>query len=680
MSGMKNSSHDTVQHLVDQAASFNLFVTPDAQAGATAIRAPGGTGEVIGLSASETLHRFDIDLDLPTMSSGMKAVNRVGLASGRLDIRWLIAPHSFAAHPDREPPPTPLDASRSQRFVMQEAVFTLGEGRDGFRTFGTGRTFPMMIRGKPQLIAAAVGVFTSGFGNLQECEGNFTLCGQISAAEGFLGHIMVRILDPSGHFRTLSNLPPLEPGPDPDPSTTFLTWIAQKGTGPDQVNAVSLTPEGELRGLNIPVQLKRVEVGFTPDVSAGLRVLDLHTFEVIGREIGFGKESVPRTPTSGVPMAPYQFEGVSRYTFYDPDGGVIGAFTANVIEGRSMNVQLPDAPDLPALRFGYFGPIIQGFGCFEGAKGFLYGAAGSVFAPPPFDHVISNMYVARLSDPYGRFRTAAVLRKPTVTATSSAIAPEPPQRQVFKELVKKLDVNTEKYKRWRAGVKECSRQLSTAISQKFNDLLDVGDFPGLAIDGESLKTIFENKIGPFDPETFERYGGPAKGTFKFYDIHKHTELGSSALYSYWDRKTLMDGVRHYKQITGSDSRYYEPDKIPPVEQNKVDLLSNSYHPETGVVSYISMYQHGRQERTSFAYKLPHPHEVLWFVKDISINERPLHDNIFMLSHEWKGPCDGKMCYFMVGIFFDINFATCDIRVSSDQFWQALYTEESLQES
>lgn len=668
-------SHDTIQHLVDQAASFNLYITPDR---ASAIRAPDGSGEIIGVSASESVHRFDIDLDLPTMNSGIKAANRVGPEVGRLDLRWLIAPHDFAARPDREPPATPSDVTVSQRFVLQESVFTIGNG-GGFRSFGAGRTFPMTISGKPELIAAGVGVLTSGFGSLQGCEGNFTLCGHISAAEGFRGHIMVRILDPSGRLRTLSELPGMAGGPDPDPSTTFLTWVAQKGSGPDQENTASITPDGEVRGLNIPVQLKRVQVGFIPDESAGLRAIDFRTFEVIGREIGFGKESAPRTPTNGTPMVPYQFEGVSRYTFYDPDGAVVGAFTANVVEGRSMNVQLPAAPDQPALRFGYFAPIIQGFGCFEGVKGFLYGAAGSVFAPPPFDHVITNMYVARVSDPNGRFRTAAILRKPSAAVSGQpTAAPEPAQRQIFKAMVKKLDEKIPTHKRWRAGVTECSRQLSTAIAQKYNSLLDAGDFPGLRIDGESLKTIFEGTIKPFDAETFERYHGPATGVFKYYDIHNRKELGSSVLYSFWDRKTLMDGVRHYKQITGSDTGYYEPDRIPPVEENKVDLLANSYHPETGVVSFISIYQHGRQERTSFAYKMPHDHEVLWFVKDLSIDDKPLRDNVFMLSHEWKGPCNGKTCYFMVGIFFDINFATCDIRVSSDQFWRALYTEDTSQ--
>jgi hypothetical protein len=674
MGGAAAYSHDEIQSLVDQAASFNLFVASHEPTPGGLIRRLGKGGEIIGFECSETVHRFAIDLDLPTVQSGVKAANRLGARAGRIDFRWMIAPHDFVARPGLEPPPTPLDCSRSQRLTIQQAVFTFGDGTYGLRSFGAGRTFPMMVQGKPQLAVAAVGVFTEAFGRLQECEGNFTLCGQLSPQGTFLGHIMVRILDPLGVFRTRGELPPIEAAENPDPATTFLTWIAQKGKTPDQENSVSLNPDGQMRGLNIPVALKRVEVDFAPCGTRGLTALDLTTGEIIGREIGFGREASPRTGVNGTALTPFQFEGVSRYTFYDSEGRNVGAFTANVLEGRSIQVALPRAPDQPALRFGYFGPIIQGFGCFRGAQGFLYGAAGSVFAPPPSDHVISNMYVARISDPEGRFRAAAVSRplRTSVTVQES----EPPARKYFKELVKQLDRHIPDYQRWRADFKQCSRAISHAVVSKYNELAKYGDFADLPIDVDKLKEIFEGSIKPFDEETFERYQGPAKGTFKFYDIATGKEAGSSVLYSYWDRKSFISGERHYKQITGSEQGYFEPDKIPDPGENKVDLLANSYHPATGVTSYISMYQHGRQLRTSFAYKLPHQHEVLWFVKDLFKDGKEVHDNIFMASHEWKGMLNGKMCYLMVGIFFDIDPDECKVEVSGNQFWRALYEEDT----
>jgi hypothetical protein len=95
---------------------------------------------------------------------------------------------------------------------------------------------------------------------------------------------------------------------------------------------------------------------------------------------------------------------VSLYSFYDSGGNTVGTLTANVLEGRRFDVRFSRAPQEPGLRFGFFGPIIFGTGCFKGAQGVLYGASGSVFKFPPESHVISNWYVLRLLDPDGKFR------------------------------------------------------------------------------------------------------------------------------------------------------------------------------------------------------------------------------------------------------------------------------------
>ena len=42
--------------------------------------------------------------------------------------------------------------------------------------------------------------------------------------------------------------------------------------------------------------------------------------------------------------------------------------------------------------------------CFRGVRGMFYGASGSVFNPPPGDHVLTHLYMACLDDPDGRFR------------------------------------------------------------------------------------------------------------------------------------------------------------------------------------------------------------------------------------------------------------------------------------
>src|SRR5947208_333141 len=132
-------SPEVIQRLIDQVAGFNLFVVPDG-GNASGASADGTTGFVF----SETLHRFDVVLQRPS-AQGVQASNAFGETVGKLDIRWFMIPDDFVARPDCQPPATRLNPAISQRFAMQETTFRFGDGRDGFRSFGTGRTFPMLV-------------------------------------------------------------------------------------------------------------------------------------------------------------------------------------------------------------------------------------------------------------------------------------------------------------------------------------------------------------------------------------------------------------------------------------------------------------------------------------------------------------------------------------------------------
>jgi hypothetical protein len=56
-------------------------------------------------------------------------------------------------------------------------------------------------------VAAAVGNIMEGFGMFRGYEGNFTLCGDLAPDQGFLGHIVIRVVDPNGNLRTQAELP-----------------------------------------------------------------------------------------------------------------------------------------------------------------------------------------------------------------------------------------------------------------------------------------------------------------------------------------------------------------------------------------------------------------------------------------------------------------------------------------
>jgi hypothetical protein len=109
----------------------------------------------------------------------------------------------------------------------------------------------------------------------------------------------------------------------------------------------------------------------------------------------------------GTPASPFLFEGVAQYTFFDSSGRPAGTILTNVIEGRRFDMPLPGVPGDVAWRFGFFGPIIYGAGCFDGVQGMFYGSSASVFFSPPEGQVVTHIYMARINDPEGQFRAAA---------------------------------------------------------------------------------------------------------------------------------------------------------------------------------------------------------------------------------------------------------------------------------
>lgn len=375
-----------IQRLVDRAAHHDFLTRPGSVQ-------PHGAGSGAGWRLEQPLHRFDIEMGDPRTGVGVVASNIVRGRVGTLSVDLRILPWEFAALPERAPPPTPLDRSQSQRIAFQRVRLDFGGG-DGLEAFGTGRTLPAVLLGRPQLVVAGVANVLAGHGRFAGAEGNFTFCGELTAEGALDGHFMLRLVDPDGRFRAEPLRPHADERSELPAGVTFLTYLAQKGETTRSANVFSHGPDGRPRGVNIPVDLKRVRLA-----GGGLEIGG-----EIGKEIGFGRETKPRSAGSGTGDDPFQFEGVSAYDFYGPDGRTIARFSANFLEGRTFAMALEGAPGVPALRFGYYGVITDGRGQLAGLDGILYGAAGSVFLPPPAEHVITNLYVARVGDPEGRFR------------------------------------------------------------------------------------------------------------------------------------------------------------------------------------------------------------------------------------------------------------------------------------
>jgi hypothetical protein len=384
---------EVVLHLLDQAAYFNVLAVPESGHSASA----NSTG-TLGFEIRSVLHRLESTAQTPVRDAGMKVAYEVGESFGTFCSRWAVISDDFVARPDLEPTQISMDRSRSQRFAMQEGTFTFGDGADGFRGFGTGRTFPVTVAGRSQLLAGAVGTTLEGFGKFRGLEGTYVLNGVITPENGFLGNIACRILDPDRKLRTNGNIPSPMPIADPDPGVTYIVLRGQKKDERAK-SEYDFAPDGSVRGLITPAQMRSAQYRCADRRDGGLRSR-LTIGQIVGRlnaTIFFNLLSPP-----GTAFVPAPFTTNELYTFIDGRGQEIGTIRADAVEGESFGVRLASAPGQPAIRFAGYGPILSGTGAFTGMQGML--SVNSAIGISP--HALSLMHVFRVIDPDGRFRAA----------------------------------------------------------------------------------------------------------------------------------------------------------------------------------------------------------------------------------------------------------------------------------
>lgn len=389
-------SPQLMQHLVDQAANFNIFSMPG-PSGNAPIR-QGTSGSVIGIRVQEALHRFDVITLPPRVGRPLTARNIVGEPAGEFRHRWMVIPEDFVAAPDREPPPTALDPSRPQRIAMLDSVCRFGGGEDGFRGFGAGHTLPMPIGGQPSLLFTAVGAILEGFGKFRgHEEGTYVYCGTLSPDHGFTGSVMLRVMDQQGTLRVENTVSVPEAW---HTSGRDFTYILIRGQAvPSDAVRPNIGPNGQPVGLIVVQDLHLLELDFEAR-GRGLRTTD-RTGAVIGQitaTINFNSAA-----PGGTNLAPIPFTTFDEFVFWDRTRTKIGSFTANSTEGRVFHIQLAGQP---GIRFGGVGEILNGTGPFEGIRGLMTDNSVVVFAP----HVSASVYVLRVYDPEGRFRATVARR------------------------------------------------------------------------------------------------------------------------------------------------------------------------------------------------------------------------------------------------------------------------------
>jgi len=384
---------ELVANYLDQTAILNMMAVPDGNSGSAAIQ---GSGGVTGFTASEALHRLQISQNPPT-SAGVKAANAVGQIGGSWRFRWLLTPDDFVALPGKQPPSTALDASRQQRFVMLDEHFTFGDGEDGFTGFGTGRTFPMADSEPSKLIVGAAGNLMGGFGKLEGLLGQYVISGTLDSARGFTGNVIFRAWDWKKEIQTDLELPALAVVPDPDPRATYLILRAQKRDR-KQKTGYHFTPDGRVDGLSSVSDLRLVDVRWSADGPDGLG-----SSRQIGQVVGERSSFVAFNfldPAPGTAEQPIPYFSQNEFRLFGTDGNTVARFRADIIEGRTFTLAVPDLPGQSAIRFVGFGPIVNGSEQFEGVRGLM--SDNSTVGIAPFG--TSSLYVFRIDDPEGKFR------------------------------------------------------------------------------------------------------------------------------------------------------------------------------------------------------------------------------------------------------------------------------------
>ena len=387
---------ENVQKILNHVAFINPFLVPGDGSGRASRPVKFSGGIVEG-----GLHRFRVDVYGPSVESGIQAANMLGQRAGKFHWNWSPIPEGFVAQPGKSPVQIALNPAISQRFVLQEASFTFGSGEDSFSSFGTGRTFPIVQNGQWRLRALAVGNMVSGSGKFNGLEGTFVFAGNVTESGEFAGSMVLRVVDPDDRLRAKEPIAPFVPGGGGDPrlfvpETTYMMFRAQKRQ--DRKVTFNIGPGGTIRGINVPVEIRRIKVDFSAEGSGGLQ-----------NQVEFGGAVASVNSMNGVnplapgppptPSAPASSQGVATYSFHDNAGSDVGRFDSSFLESRTFGLPLAAAPGLPASRFGFFGPLLTDEGYFSRAKGMMLGSGAASIMP----YVLSGMQMLCLEDPEGKF-------------------------------------------------------------------------------------------------------------------------------------------------------------------------------------------------------------------------------------------------------------------------------------
>jgi hypothetical protein len=655
---------DVVQRLLDQTADLLVYAVPDEAHADAATLTPDDPTDYFGLNGGygldlkSTLHRFRSATHSP-------ADQAVGEVVGSFRGLWLFCPDDAGWAADRHPPPALFDPFRPQRFAVQRAEFAFAGCKERLRGYGMGRTYPVDIDGRPATLAGAVGTVVEGEGRARGLEGTFVMTGAVTEELGFRGVITCRLVDPKGAIRGGRELPKWKQAAVPTHGSTF---VVVRGEKRDRTVKTTYGPPPNDTQVSLVTPTVMREIEFAASAGGGR----LRTGTKFGPPVGEFTATVAFDVTAppGTTAAPVPFTTDEEYTFRDEDGNVVGTVRAAVAEGHSFGLTFPATSGQPGVRFGGVGPVLGGTGCFAGVKGML--GVNSLIGIAP--HALSLVHTLHLIAPRGGHPVRAGKAGNQMRQGTRVRSRED---DLYEGVVDRIREHTNVHLSWRAGFRRCGDAFALAVASAFNAHRLVGQYPTIHVSSDELAAKFQEGVQrPFGVEKFDKFDGRAKAVFRTYELASGRELGTSVLYSYWEKTRAYEDI-YIQRITGSDSAYYTTHELPPCLEGNVDLLANTFRDHVGIVGWVSFYQHGRQEASSIAYEAVEAgvHQVLWISRVMTRNMRPYNDGVFRFSLEWRSEDNGKPCYDMVAMFFEIDFEQCSIKVHGDTFWKARYIEE-----
>jgi hypothetical protein len=320
------------------------------------------------------------------------ATNAVGQSIATVNIRWTPIPWDYPANPYTNPPQTILNPLVSQRFEMLNGEFRFDDSHNtGVHGFGSGRTFPNFPRGLSLDIGAVIDVL-QGYGSFRGHQGMMVVNGRITPPNELDLNIMMRILDPAGELSTEGPLPPFEPQPFPDPTSTFLMLLAEPD--PERPSTLRLDAGGRVQGIELCERLRTIDLDAAVVPRQGIK-----SQTRVGRVVGRARSTLHFPVSESTVPIPAQTSRGEFELFDEARGLCFGSLRADLVEGRGLPTAVPEAP-MPIYRVGGFGPILEGTGEFAGAGGML--SMNAVLSLYPRTH--SALYIFRFLDPQGRYR------------------------------------------------------------------------------------------------------------------------------------------------------------------------------------------------------------------------------------------------------------------------------------